>query len=90
MSSGYGPNSKPKATSDEYRNSPYWDNVERLKREKEAKKKEDETVKVEHEGQLFIFGPSTIEYVPGCGSDEAPFKRVKDGGDKNGQTTSSI
>ena len=38
MSSGYGSNSKHKATSDEYRNSPYWDNVERKKREEAEKK----------------------------------------------------
>lgn len=37
MSSKYGENSKPKATSDAYRNSSYWDKVE----EKKRKEKQD-------------------------------------------------
>lgn len=43
MSSGFGENSKPKANSDDYRNSSYWDGVEKRKKEaakKKRKKKE--------------------------------------------------
>lgn len=39
MSSGYGENSKPKANSDAYRNSPYWDEVEKKKKEEKSRKK---------------------------------------------------
>ena len=39
MSSNFGDNSKPKATSDEYRNSPYWDNLEAEKKRKEKESK---------------------------------------------------
>ena len=40
MSSKYGENSKPKATSDAYRNSSYWDKVEEKKRKEKAEKEQ--------------------------------------------------
>jgi len=41
MSSKYGENSKPKATSDAYRESSYWDKLEeRKKKESEEARKE--------------------------------------------------
>ena len=43
MSSKYGENSKPKATSDAYRESSYWDKLE------ERKKKETEDARKELE-----------------------------------------
>ena len=39
MASGYGENSKPKATSDEYRNSPYWASLEAEKKRKAEESK---------------------------------------------------
>ena len=45
MSSGYGINSKPKATEDAYRNSSYWDKQEERKK-KERKEAEDELKKL--------------------------------------------
>lgn len=38
MSSKYGENSKPKATSDAYRNSSFWDKLEEKKRKEKAEK----------------------------------------------------
>ena len=72
MSSGYGENSKHSANSKEYRESPYWDNVERLKREEIAKQQKE------------ACGYMTPEEI-----GEAQRKAIE-GGDKNGQTTSSI
>lgn len=40
MSSTYGDNSKPQANSDKYRNSEYWDNLEKEKKKKRKKSKD--------------------------------------------------
>jgi len=45
MSSGYGENSKPKATEDAYRNATYWDKQEERKK-KERKEAESDLKKM--------------------------------------------